>query len=62
MTHLEDKYFSMREEGTYTREVTGQAEEEGKAQIKKKFLTLLKRLAQTLSQSKQQSVLSKERA
>lgn len=59
--HLEDKYFSKREEGTYAGEVTGQVEEEGEAQIKERFLTLLKNLVQTLFQSTQQSALSKER-
>lgn len=41
-------------------EVTGQVEEEGEAQIKEIFLTLLKNPMQTLSQSKQQSALSKK--
>jgi len=43
-------------------EVTGQTEEEGEAQIKERFLTLFKRMTQTLSQSKQQRALNKERA
>lgn len=30
---LEDKYFNMREGGTYTEEVTGRAAEEGEGQI-----------------------------
>lgn len=46
VTHLRDKYFSMREvDGTYSELATGQAEEEeGETQIKERFFTFLKRL------------------